>query len=329
MDKPSYSLIKWDNLHAIQLNAYGYEAIIVPSLGANVIKLTYNSEEKGYYNIIRTPSSAETLRKDPFAYGIPILFPPNRIKDGQYTYDDITYDYPRNYPNNVHIHGILHNNPWQLVESKCDRDSAAAVLEINTVANPNIFKCIPVNITFRLENTLSSKGLLQRFKVINNSTHIFPFGLAYHTSFNVPFRNEATREDIRLQIPILARCADDEVDRLPNGECIPLNPFEEGLASPSGYMPLAEVVDNLYTAKPNTGEAVFKDNQTGHEVVYSAGKDNHYWIIWNKTATEGFIAVEPQTCISNAIKMPTPEKFGAIFIQPEKTWTGDTSIFVR
>ena len=75
-----------------------YEALAVPSLGANVLKLTCRHPCGKQIDILRTPSCAQALLNDPYAYGIPVLFPANRIAGGEYSYDGVTYRFPQNYP---------------------------------------------------------------------------------------------------------------------------------------------------------------------------------------------------------------------------------------
>jgi aldose 1-epimerase len=322
--------ILWDDLDAVQLKAGAYEALIIPQLGANVIKLNYAGDGCNF-EIIRTPENAKTLIDDPYAYGIPVLFPANRINGGKYTYDSITYQYPLNYPNNVHIHGVLHNSPWKIKSMFCDADTATCILTIRTYESDFLKSCIPIDITFELENVLSEKGLLQRFTVVNHSEHIFPFGLAYHTTFNVPFTADKDPDHIRLHLPIKGVYVDDGPDRIPSGEIKTLSVFEKGIADVNGAMPLLEVLDFLYSGEDKEKEAIFKDLKYGKDIVYRAGDDFGYWIIWNKTTKEGFVAVEPQTWLSNALCMGIDlyEKYGVIFVHPGKSWSGDTQIFVR
>ena len=70
---------EWDKRDAIVLRAGRYEALVVPSLGANVLKLTCRHPCGKQIDILRSPSCAQALLHDPYAYGIPVLFPANRI----------------------------------------------------------------------------------------------------------------------------------------------------------------------------------------------------------------------------------------------------------
>lgn len=320
--------IIWHGYQGIQMGYGDYKATIIPALGANVISLTYE-HSAGLVDVIRTPDQPESLINDPYAYGIPVLFPANRIAGGSYTWDNVTYQYPQNYPNGVHIHGILHNNPWEIVEREMGEDSVMVALEISTKTSEALATAIPIQISFRLENWLFQDGLKQRFIVNNGSEHEFPFGLAYHTTFNVPFIEGDSAEDIKLHVPIQKRCVDDAINRLPNGQSIALNEFESKIALPEGTMPLDDVVDYLYEAQENTNQAVFRDTKHQFEVVYECDSDYHYWIMWNKTTKENFIAVEPQTWLSNALCLENPKKWGVIVVEPHGSWQGDTQIFVR
>ena len=56
----------WDSREAVSLRAGQYEALVVPSLGANVLQLLYHDREQGRtLDILRTPDQAQTLLNDP------------------------------------------------------------------------------------------------------------------------------------------------------------------------------------------------------------------------------------------------------------------------
>lgn len=232
MDIASCKKEVWDGREALSISAAGYSALVVPSLGANVIYLTY-THQKNIVDILRTPPDSRTLLDDPYAYGIPILLPANRVGGGSYQWDGITYTFPQNYPNGVHIHGVLHGREWPVTDYGIINNKTAWVrLELDTAKDNDLRKHFPVDVVFRLDITLDSQGLLHTFTVCNNSSHAFPVGLAYHTAFRVPFCQDAA--DTRLTIPIEARCVDSPADRLPSGETIALDDIEARLASPGG-----------------------------------------------------------------------------------------------
>lgn len=319
----------WDGREAFELTAGSYGALVVPSLGANVLRLWYDHGDQRF-EILRTPLDAETLLGDPYAYGIPVLFPANRVADGFYEWEGVRYAFPQNYPNGVHIHGVLHNRPWTVAQSWHDASSAGIRMQLDTRTDEGLRRSFPVDVVFNLEIRLSKNGLAHLFTVENQSAHPFPAGLAYHTAFNIPFCSSSTAGDVRISVPLKARCIDDPVNRLPAGETRDLDALEKRIASAEGAPPLEQILDYLYTARPDEPRlAVVRDIAAGWETVYTAGKDNQYWIIWNATGREGFVAIEPQTWLSNAMKQRNPVQFGAIFVHPGETWTNRTEIALR
>ena len=136
---------QWDKRDAVVLRAGRYETLAVPSLGANVLKLTYRhpcGENTGYS---AHPPCAQVLLDDPYAYGIPVLFPANRIAGREYSYDGVTYRFPQNYPNGVHIHGVVHNRAWHLAEL-CARDGEAVLCFSFPPRTPRCARIFPLTL---------------------------------------------------------------------------------------------------------------------------------------------------------------------------------------
>ncbi|MDB5055199.1 MAG: galactose mutarotase [Bacilli bacterium] len=321
--------IKWDGHDAIRLAAGGYEMVFVPDMGANVISLSYNF---GEYDIIRTPPTADHLINDPFAYGIPILYPPNRIRYGTFTYDGLTYKFPQNYPNQVHIHGILYNRAWNLVEAHVDEttDTGTIVAECRTVDSPGLFEYIPQDILFRITYTLNKDGLKQTFYVENFGKHSFPFGISYHTAFNIPFRKGGAAEEVRLHVPIEEKFELDQ-DMFPMLQKAGLDDKEKMIADPSGWPPLSCPIDCFYTGIPSKNHAVIKDVVSGKSIIYQVDNPYNYWIIWNKTSKEGFVCIEPQTWMVDApnITELSPLELGVVLIGPGASYALDTRIYLK
>jgi aldose 1-epimerase len=158
----------WSGREAFRLYAAGYESVVVPSLGANVISLraTVNGQT---VDILRTPPDGETLLNDPYAYGVPILFPANRVAGGKYSWDGVEYSFPKNYPNNVHIHGVLHNREWPVAGFGAENSRAWVRFTLDTDQDSGLFQHFPVSMAIHLEITLSENGLTHSFTVRNKS----------------------------------------------------------------------------------------------------------------------------------------------------------------
>ena len=93
----------------IVLNAGNWYAKILPDFGMNMISLAC-----GDRHILRSPQNMDTLKKEPYVYGIPLLFPANRVEKGMFTFDGKSYHFPINEPaRNNHIHGLMFDAPFR------------------------------------------------------------------------------------------------------------------------------------------------------------------------------------------------------------------------
>ena len=114
--------IDFYGMSAIHFEAGGYEAIMIPEIGANVVKLSHKASGT---NILRTPAEdeIETFKGRPQVFGLPLLFPPNRIEDGTYSFENRTYKYPITIPaqNNYH-HGIIKSQPFIITHTKTGKN---------------------------------------------------------------------------------------------------------------------------------------------------------------------------------------------------------------
>src|SRR5690606_6572710 len=89
--------------------------------------------------LLRVPESVEAFWQRPALYGTPVLFPPNRIADGRFTYRGREYRFDINEPaRGNHIHGFVHKRPWQLVRAEMDASGRAVVetcFDVATIAD--------------------------------------------------------------------------------------------------------------------------------------------------------------------------------------------------
>ncbi len=179
--------IDWNGLQAVEFAKGDYTAL-VPSVGANLVRL---ANTRLGVEILRTPAAdeIEPFKGRPQVFGLPVLFPPNRIADGRYTFEGRTYQYPITIEkeHNYH-HGILKSQPFAV--SKALENDDEVLIECRYYANagndaiyrdfPHAFKC---KITFRLSN----EGLAQEIMFANRSAERMPVGVGFHTPMRIPF----------------------------------------------------------------------------------------------------------------------------------------------
>ena len=68
----------WHGMRAVEFSKGDYTALLIPGMGANLIRLT---NTRLGAEILRAPADdeVETFKGRPHVFGLPILFPPNRI----------------------------------------------------------------------------------------------------------------------------------------------------------------------------------------------------------------------------------------------------------
>ncbi len=77
---------EWHAAQAVEFSKGDYTALLVPSMGANLVRFAHT---RLGVEVLRTPAQDESdeFRRRPHVYGLPILFPPNRIADGRFESD--------------------------------------------------------------------------------------------------------------------------------------------------------------------------------------------------------------------------------------------------
>ena len=75
--------IQWSTESAIVLRNREYEAVIIPDAGANCISLVHLPSGD---QLLRVPENGRKLREGSNVFGLPLLFPPNRVRDGRFLF---------------------------------------------------------------------------------------------------------------------------------------------------------------------------------------------------------------------------------------------------
>lgn len=306
----------------IHLENDSFRAGIYPEVGANLAELIHKPTG---CPILRSPADAGALREEPCVYGLPVLMPPNRIAKGVFTFDGREYHFPINDNRGLqnHLHGLLYNREWQVVEAGKDR----ATLAYESSPESPFRSYFDLDFRMELTYTLDDGGLLQEIRFINRSERLFPFALGFHTTFNVGPEDRSRIALGEFRYPL------DPATKLNRGEQIPLKefaPFREGAVSEelflSGHTPIGKPI-NCHGA-PLRG-AVIERKAFGIEVTYRLGPGFSHWMMWNKEPGSGFFCIEPQTCMVDVFnqKLP-PETTGLIVLQPGEEWRSFTCIGV-
>ncbi|MBQ3126697.1 MAG: aldose 1-epimerase [Clostridia bacterium] len=287
----------------IHLRSSAYTATLDLDHGANCISLRH------------IPTGATILREPPaepdslFLYGLPILFPVNRISGGQFDFDGRTYTFPINEPaTGCHLHGTLSQLPF--VPTAMD-DAAITCL---FSAESGEYLGFPHAFSIGISYALTDDELVHIVTVTNRSAERMPCLLGFHTTFNaIPFPDSCPA-DMRVQADIAEEYARDMHNYLPNGEKPPLDALSTALAAGT-LCPIGQPISRHYRAAPN-GRMRLYDVRQGLSVVYAPDPALGFRLIYNGTA-DGYICLEPQIALANSPNAPiSREEAGFAWLEP-------------
>lgn len=327
--------IDFFGMPAIRFEAGGYEAIMIPQVGANVVKL---SHKPSGVEILRTPTEEEinTFKGRPQVFGLPLLFPPNRIEDGRYSFEGRTYQYPITIPNqhNYH-HGIIKSQPFTVTRTEIGQDYVEVEASyFSNVFNNAIYEHFPHEFICRMTSRLSAEGLKQTTTFINRSEDNMPLGMGFHTPINAPFTKDGNRNNYKLRLSVGKRWEMTE-RTLPTGKLNELN-TEESLLRTEGLNPFGKAIEWALTnepilieGKPYNG-AILTDTEKGISVFYETDEQFKHWTLWNNGGEVPYVCPEPQSWAINAPNLNLPANItGFQFIKPGEAWNAVTRLYVK
>lgn len=280
-----------------------WSALTDVSHGATCISLR---NEKYNAVILREPK-AWNEKDNPYLYGMPILFPVNRIENGRFEFEGREYVFPINEPKTgCHLHGELHNTPFECVE----KGDSAIVCRYKAdmgeyLGFPHAFEIIQ-----RYE--LKQNGFYHTVTVKNLSDMNMPVFIGFHTTFNTLFTCESRPEDIYAYANISEEYERNmETNYLPTGVKLKFDDVSASL-SVGRYKPFEGKASRHYRGQ---GKMSLTDVGRGLRMVYENDEKYGFRLIYNG-GDEGYICLEPQTCLAGCQNSPFPrEKSGFDFIE--------------
>lgn len=275
--------IHWKGRQAVRLTGGGYEAIVLPDFGANCISLIHQPSGS---QLLRVPKTQEQLREGCNVYGLPLLFPPNRLRDGRFDFEGRTYAFPINESERGnHIHGFLSQTAFAY-------EGGGSFLYEATEADG--YLNFPHAFSVRREYALGGEGLVHTVTVTNHSRRRMPLGVGIHAALRA--------ERCRLQMEPLCRWVVDPARMLPTGERI----WEEPLLTElrNGTLdPEAQPLSALLECRPGSEIALRGENGTW---CCTPAPSFRFFMLWNGGGGGGFVCPEPQSWVTDAPHLPLP-----------------------
>ena len=303
--------MKMMNIYEISNDTYF--AKINLSRGANCVSLInkqYNA------HILREPDYSKPL-DNPYLYGMPILFPVNRIAGGKFTFEGREYIFPINEPNTgCHLHGVLHRMEFQVVEARTDYITCSyrATKAAPYLQFPHEFEVV-------ISYCLKENGLEQKTELTNCSSHNMPNMLGFHTTFQIPFVDKQSLDDLRIYADVTDLIERNMETYLPTGRILQADDVTKKLRC-GEFKPNEQKISRHYKSG-DVGNMCIYDVNRKLVVQYENSANMRFRLLYNGNADE-YICLEPQNCLINCLN----ENFGMEYSNFEYLTPGEKRTYI-
>lgn len=295
----------------IKLSAGDYTAKI-DLKGANCISLKNSRYNARLLN--EPPAGGDS--DNPYIYGIPILFPVNRIESGRFEFDGKEYVFPVNDGNNCHIHGNIHKSVFK----------ATNITESSVICTHKAILGGINEFEIKAEYKLDKKGLTQTIEITNLSDSNMPCLLGFHTAFNTLFTENSRAEDITIFAQISEEFERSTKTYLPTGKTVEFDAVSQSLAN--GTLKLLENISRHYRAK-DEGISIIYDKANNLSLVYENDIKYGFRLIFSNDIKK-YICIEPQNCLVNCPNSPFDRTYaGFDYISPKKSKRYVSKIYIE
>lgn len=326
--------VDYCGLQAVEFSKGDYTALLIPEMGANLIRL---ADTRRGVEVLHTPTEEEIeiFRRRPQVYGLPILFPPNRIADGRFTFEGRLYRLPitNEKEHNFH-HGFLKSQPFQV--SKAVETDDEVMIECRYYSNAGcdvIFKDFPHEFKCKIIFRLTTEGLEQEVVFTNRSQLRMPLGVGFHTPMRIPFAG-GHDADYVMRVAVGEQVELDSRN-LPTGRKLPLTEQFALLRGKGLQVTDCDPIEAGFTlreievdGRPYRG-AVVENLRTGVRTFYEVDDQTTYWTIWNNGGHMPYCCPEPQTWTTNAPNAADPVAEGFKAVDPGQSWSAKYRLYVR
>lgn len=265
-----------------------FRAVVVPGVGGNAVSLRHIPSGT---KLLREPSGPEELRKYPEQFGLPVLFPPNRIEDGEFEFEGRVCRLPVNETAmKNHLHGLAVGKAWETVR----QDGCSIEEQFVFSRECPEYGGFPFAFTLKRVLRLTEQGLADRVTVCNDGDRAMPLGLGFHSTFPA--------KGARVRLGAGAERIEIGERYLPTGRRVPW----EGLDPRNWFVP--EGIDAGFHTRAETMACEDGTALHGAEICYESGLLRYvtdekfgFWYTWNRRGEGDFISLEPVSWMSNAL----------------------------
>jgi len=281
--------------------ATGSTAAIAAHLGFNCFEFV---AKVGDSTISVIDSSPEFLAGDGgfSGNGIPILFPfPNRIRSGQFRWDDQTYELPPSlvgYDQTGNaIHGFCLDRPWRVT----DQGDAFVVGEFQLSRDAaDRLELWPADCVIEMRYQLEGAALIATIRITNPDDKPLPWGFGTHPYFTLPLGDDSEPRHCLIQAPASERW--ELTDYLPTQARTPVSEDQD---LRDGQYFGATRLDDVFTGlEPESDvlECTIIDEKAGLQIAQRCDARFRELVVFTPPGRNA-VCLEPYTCVTDAINL--------------------------
>lgn len=314
---------EWDGESTLRLVDHHAQAVaeIIPAVGLHLFRFDVRN-----HAYIAKPASLAELRVNSSRYGVPILFPPGRVKLAAFSFEGREYWLPVNREPD-HAHGELRERPWKVVASGADAAGGAYVsAEFDFAEHPDMLAYYPHAACFRFTYRLKDGTLSLSGEIANRSGQTMPLSLGFHPYFAFA-KGEASR--VRVVIPAAAEwplSADGYAAAEPASSPLTAALQQGTLVT---ELPNYPGGSQMLSIEPGPQTCELHYEARGTKLVYDMGDKFPIHVLFTAPWAEA-VSLEPYTSIMNVFNEPfSPEISGAQGLAAGESFKFNWSIHIE
>jgi aldose 1-epimerase len=296
-------------------------AAVWPAFGFNCYRWQV-AREDGSGELLYSAPDLFHQGSRPTRSGIPVLFPfPNRIRDGCFTWDGLTYRLPTNDPSGKNaIHGFACRVPWRVIGEGADDRSAWVTGEFWCSKDAGEAQSLwPADHRLRLTVRLLPATLRLEAIVDNPDRLPLPFGLGYHPYFLAPPEEAPTSWS---QVCVPTRSYWELRDALPTGMRLPVDAARDlNRPRPLHELKLDDVLSQLGPAPAPPRNGLVLRGTFGRLQLWTSPAFRE--LVAFTPPHRQALCLEPYTCTTDAINLQQRDlDAGLLVLPPGERWSG-------
>lgn len=289
-------------------------ASIIPEFGGRLKELWLNNGKENISILKKVESLYSRDRDDIFTNAKLSPFA-GRIKDGQFSFRNVTYKMKKNYPEEENAcHGFLYSKRFQVVDKKVSDESARCTLRYMYKKENEGY---PFEYSIDLTYELSVESELTCVtKIVNYSETEIPLSDGWHYYFDLG----ADLSELSIKLNVLSLIELDSF-KIPNGGKITKLTFNDFKKIGKQEM------DSCFLVKSNNGKAetrlVCKERSIDLHVWQETGRNKYNYVVIYTPPNRKSIAIEPIS--SNINSFNNGE--GLIILSPGEEFISSCGIY--